>query len=259
MSGKQNPDSRGSTTHAQAPAEKFFGEGRQRRIRQQLEVTMSQHTYLPKLDSSRSDWVATAAIPAFRALDVSQGAVRSFCSIGTGVGLDALAAVEILGPSRVVVTDLHQDVVDCAAANIRRNLRDASAVEICAYAGELATPVQRAGMKFDLIYENLPNMPLALDQDLDAGQTSSTFFQATEKDRPAVVVKNLLELHFDLLSDVRRYLNEGGRVVSVIGGQGTLEAPSGDAYACWVRGAIVDLQLEDSERANRGAACVCDC
>jgi methylase of polypeptide subunit release factors len=38
--------------------------------------------------------------------------------IGTGAGLDALAAIEVLAPAQVLVTDLHYDVVAAAVRNI---------------------------------------------------------------------------------------------------------------------------------------------
>lgn len=70
----------------------------------------------------RADWVAMAAIPAFQALVERNVVVESFASIGTGAGIDALVAAEVLNPDILAVTDIHISVVETAKATIMRNL-----------------------------------------------------------------------------------------------------------------------------------------
>ena len=86
------------------------------RIRPDVELSLDGHAYLPKVDDPKYDWVASVAIPALRALSEklkAQGrAVREFCTIGTGTGTDALAAVEILKPRPVRVVVVGGRVVD---------------------------------------------------------------------------------------------------------------------------------------------------
>ncbi|KAJ6547072.1 hypothetical protein B0H19DRAFT_1075025 [Mycena capillaripes] len=50
--------------------------------------------YLPKVHDPRKDWVASVAVPAFLA-HRAEKKVQAFCSIGTGAGLDVIAAAEI--------------------------------------------------------------------------------------------------------------------------------------------------------------------
>jgi len=96
----------------------FFGLNDTLRIRRDATLLLSEHSYLPKVDDPRSDWVASVALPAFIALEKSGVEVRDFCTIGTGAGLDALAAIEILDVKNIIITDLHEDVVSLARQNI---------------------------------------------------------------------------------------------------------------------------------------------
>ena len=53
------------------------------RIQKQLAITLSDHSYQPRIDDLESDWVAHVAAPAFKVLRQQRGgaAVDSFCSI----------------------------------------------------------------------------------------------------------------------------------------------------------------------------------
>jgi methylase of polypeptide subunit release factors len=143
------------------PASVFFGERPLCRLRDTLKLVVTGHTYLPKPESPRSDWITVAALPAFLALRErskrSGIKILSFCAIGTGAGIDAMAAVEVFSPRYVVVTDLHSDVVRTAVSNIGRNLLNPDTVKIVGCVGALGTPLHKRELKFDLIYENLPN------------------------------------------------------------------------------------------------------
>src|SRR5215831_1468490 len=197
------------------PSTTFFGERRPVRVRDNLRLTLTEHTYLPKADSTRSDWVFTAALPAFRQftkLHERHGiAADSFCAVGTGIAVDALAAVETLSPRRVAITDLHGDVVENAVSNIKRNLRDPDRIDVAGFVGNLGTPLRERGLKFDLIYENLPNIALRSADRLYHGRMSSSFCALRPDTRPAGVERNLMGLHYDMLRDARSLLTEGGR------------------------------------------------
>ncbi len=203
-------------------AQWLFAETRQpQRIAPELHVELTEHTYLPKVHSPRSDWVASVAIPAFEAYAkrcADQGrAVGDFCTIGTGAGLDALAAIEILNPQRVTVTDLHATVVERALSNIRRNLLAPETVQLDGRVGDLATPLLDGSQRFDLIYENLPNIPLLEGIDLNKGINSSSFIISQRSDLPESVANDLLELHYLFLCQAHALLTPGGRVLSSIG------------------------------------------
>jgi len=78
--------------------------------------------------------------------------VEDFCTIGTGAGMDALAAAEVFSPSTITITDIHKDVVENALKNIVSNLIDPQATLVEGYVGDLASPLLAAGKHFDLIY-----------------------------------------------------------------------------------------------------------
>lgn len=100
----------------------FFGLDSVSCIRRRARLGLTDRSYLPKALDPRSDWVASVAVPAFLALAQTGVEARDFCTIGTGSGLDALAAIEILKAHNVVVLDLHEDVARQARRNIQDNI-----------------------------------------------------------------------------------------------------------------------------------------
>jgi hypothetical protein len=151
-----------------------------RRIRADVEIEIAERAYPPDLSDLKRDWVASVAAPAFAALARSRPADRrqSFCSIGTGTGVDALAAIEILEAGRIAITDLFEDVVAVAAANIRANLADGVRIDLAAGAGDLLSALPETARPFDVIYENLPNLPVADAAAVAVGRASGAHLAA---------------------------------------------------------------------------------
>jgi hypothetical protein len=206
-------------THLEVETRPYLDIVAPRHIRDRLDLVIAARAFRPQIDDLQSDWVATVAAPAFKILHQRRGAAacRSFCAIGTGVGLDALAAIELLEAERVGLTDLFDEVVQSAAANVRRNLRPGRAVTIEAGAGDLLRPLQPSGATFDLILENLPNLPLAEGQDLGKEQTSAAFVPERVEAVPPFIRDWLLVLHYLALVQAREMLTEGGAVVATLG------------------------------------------
>lgn len=192
------------------------------RLRETLDIHVTEHAFLPSIDEILSDWVATIATPAFKLIRQQQGALPAFCSIGTGVGLDALAAIETLGASRVGITDVHGDVVVAAIENIRANLRNPDDLTINAGYGDLLEPLRHAdgtNPRYDLIYENLPNIPVSDAGEVATARKSSGHIPPRKEEIPALMRKNLLALHYVALLNAKEFLNPGGAVLSLIGGR----------------------------------------
>ena len=192
-----------------------------RRIRPRLELGIADRAYLPRTDDPEADWVASIAAPAFARLAARRGpaTTRAFCALGTGSGLDALAAVELLGADLVAVTDLFPEVVEQAAANVAANLAEGSRVQLHAGAGDLLAPLAGQGVAFDVIYENLPNLPLAGDARLEHSRTSGAFLPPRSEPVPQIFRDNLLALHYLALVQARDFLKPGGAVLSTLGGR----------------------------------------
>jgi hypothetical protein len=201
-------------TFATAP---YLGIDRATRINDELDVRLSDHSYLPLPDDKERDWVASVLTPSLKLIRGKEGPIGSFASIGTGSGLDALVAIEILGPERVGITDLHVDVVEGARANIERNLRHQTSVVIEAGVGDLLSPLADRNPRFDLIYENLPNVALPDGDDLSDERLSSGHVAKRSEVIPELIRTSLVELHYLALVQSRNFLTAKGSVIATIG------------------------------------------
>jgi methylase of polypeptide subunit release factors len=190
-----------------------------RRIRADVEIEIAGRAYPPDLSDLKRDWVASVAAPAFAVLARRRPQNRrlSFCAIGTGTGVDALAAIEILEAERIAITDLFADVVAIAAAKIRANLADGVQIALAAGAGDLLSALPDTAGRFDVIYENLPNLPVADAAAVAVGRASGTHLAPRIEAVPDFVRKNHLTLHGLALAAARPKLASGGLVLSTIG------------------------------------------
>ncbi|KAJ7043196.1 hypothetical protein C8F04DRAFT_1390033 [Mycena alexandri] len=205
-------------TEVEVDFEKFFGMGKPRKVLSHFTIKLTELTYLPKIDNPRRDWVASVAVPAFLA-HRAQNEVKAFATVGTGGGLDAIAAMDIFSPECVAMTDIHLPVVNAAAENFCIATAGLSGVNLIAAAGDILAPLGNKNYKFDLIYENLPNIPLDDAHEIDAGQTSSTYVPHRSEDIPAIATNNLLALHFLALQQAKSLLSPEGAIISSIGGR----------------------------------------
>ncbi len=197
---------------------------RPQRIQPQLSVDITGHCFQPHIDDLESDWVSHVAAPAFKVYRQQRGAdVESFCSIGTGSGLDVLSAIEILGATRVGLTDVHDEVVAAAVGNIARNQLAAHSVTIHSGFGDLLTPLVPYACRYDVIYENLPNI---LTQDAEAiaeEKNSSDYLPPRTEAVPQMVKQQMLDLHYLALLQAKAFLKPGGAVLSCLGARVPLD------------------------------------
>ncbi|MDR0717348.1 MAG: hypothetical protein LBF50_08025 [Azoarcus sp.] len=196
------------------------------RLKETLDIRVTEHAFLPSVDDILGDWVATIAAPAFKLIRRQQGPQARFCSIGTGVGLDALAAIETLGATRIGITDVHEDVVAAAASNIRDNLKDPDGIVLEAGHGDLLEPLAPNGApppRYDLIYENLPNIPVADAEEAASARKSAGHIPPRKENVPPLMRRNLLALHAIALQKAKPFLAPGGAVLSLLGGRVPLD------------------------------------
>ncbi|MDR0842082.1 MAG: 50S ribosomal protein L11 methyltransferase [Acidobacteriota bacterium] len=199
-------------------------DGKAERIRQRLAIEVTDHAYLPKVDNLDGDWVASVAVPAFKHIRAkSRKPVGAFCSIGTGSGLDVLAAIETLGARRVGLTDLDAGVVTAAAGNVQRNRLASHPLVIEAGHGDLFAPLKPFGAHYDLIYENLPNIPIGNTKSVAADRNSGAHVAPRQEKIPKVIKRQLLDLHYLLLVQAKDFLLPGGSVLSMLGARIPLE------------------------------------
>jgi len=154
-----------------------------RRIQPQLDVEITGHCFQPHIDHLESDWVSHVAAPAFKVYRQNRGGagVESFCSIGTGSGLDVLSAIEILGATRVGLTDVHEDVVAAAAANVARNQAAAFPVTIQSGFGDLLTPLLSYNARYDVSMRTCPTFHRRMPRPSPKRRRAPTMFPRARK------------------------------------------------------------------------------
>ena len=198
--------------------------GATKRIKDYLSIEVADHAYLPKTEDIKSDWVAYIAAPAFKLIREKLGHdIDSFVSIGTGSGIDVLTGIELLGAKRVGFTDLQRSVVAAAAQNVRNNLKN-NDIEFEFGNGDLLQPLQNGKRNYDVIYENLPNVPLASNTKIEDKRNSGHYLEKREEAIPEFVHEQMLDLHYLALKQARDYLAENGAVYSTLGGRVPLNA-----------------------------------
>ena len=145
------------------------------RVSRPIRLELNEDTY-PLEPTPEQSWLPIA----FRAFQRLAGRieVRDVLIVGTGNGLDALGAVEIFDPRTLTVTDLTQESLFVARENILSHLVDAAEIELGFHAGDLLSCLP-AEARFDLVYENLPNIPATADMELALGTNSGRFYDAT--------------------------------------------------------------------------------
>ena len=198
--------------------------GATKRIKDYLSIEVADHAYLPKTEDIKSDWVAYIAAPAFKLIREKLGHdIDSFVSIGTGSGIDVLTGIELLGANRVGFTDLQRSVVAAAAQNVRNNLKS-NDIEFEFGDGDLLQPLKNGKRNYDVIYENLPNVPLASNTKIEDKRNSGHYLEKREEAIPEFVHEQMLDLHYLALKQARDYLAENGAVYSTLGGRVPLNA-----------------------------------
>lgn len=198
--------------------------GATKRIKDYLSIEVADHAYLPKTEDIKSDWVAYIAAPAFKLIREKLGHdIDSFVSIGTGSGIDVLTGIELLGAKRVGFTDLQRSVVAAAAQNVRNNLKS-NDIEFEFGDGDLLQPLKNGKRNYDVIYENLPNVPLASNTKIEDKRNSGHYLEKREEAIPEFVHEQMLDLHYLALKQARDYLAQNGAVYSTLGGRVPLSA-----------------------------------
>ena len=142
---------------------------------------------------------------------------QTFAAIGTGSGVDAIGAA-LFFPSlrRLIVTDVEDRIVWLAAENVRMNVSDELTVE--GFVGDVCLPLAKAGSIVDVIYTNLPNIPIthAAEGIIDHG----TFYHpADDNIDDHVLEQYLLGLQYRFLLSAKRVLSKRGFVIMMIGGR----------------------------------------
>ncbi|ORY37322.1 hypothetical protein LY90DRAFT_511253 [Neocallimastix californiae] len=191
-------------------------------IKEQLEIKIVDNSFLP--GAKDDDWFAHSALPALKLIEKEKpGEIKSFLSIGSGPGLDVLASAEVFGSKKLALTDLQENVVKSGVQNIKSNLLEPEKVEVNGYSGDLFEPLRskenaNENQRFDIIYENLPNVPIPEDEDINKSRSSTVFLEKRSEKIPGEVKEALLDLHYLAIQQVHEFLNKNGALISLISG-----------------------------------------
>jgi len=191
-------------------------------IKEQLEIKIVDNSFLP--GAKDDDWFAHSALPALKLIEKERpGEIKSFLSIGSGPGLDVLASAEVFGSKKLALTDLQENVVKSGVQNIKSNLLEPEKIEVNGYSGDLFEPLRskansNENQRFDVIYENLPNVPLPENKDINESRSSTAFLEKRNEKIPREVKDALLDLHYLAIQQVHEFLNKNGALISLISG-----------------------------------------
>ena len=187
-----------------------------------LVVKTNPHTYISVGDPGDPldvTWLELALTGMENLRRRSLHPVASAAIIGTGGGLDAIGISNIFRPESIVASDIHPRALEAARWNIGRYVRRGTRCDV------LRSDLFRqypAESRFDLIYENLPNVPEGTDL-LEGIRSASCFSPASYQSDPEAD-RLLLTLHYNCLLEARAHLHDDGWIVAMIGGRVAWEA-----------------------------------
>ena len=185
-------------------------------INKQIKIDVYPFTYSTNyntLDDVNKCWLYPAILSFKKYLDLFPKP-NTFAIVGTGTGLDAIAANYLFDPKKTIIMDLHPQIPNLAKQNV---LKYHPNKKIQAYKGDLCNPLIKNNIKVDLIYGNIPNIPTN-DYVFNDLKTASYFNPKMNSDCPQKFKDYLLEHQYLLLKSAHKSLNKGGKVIAAIGG-----------------------------------------
>ena len=168
--------------------------------------------YAPNPDPG-NDWVTLTA-RAFRRLRAGGLHVSRYLSVGCGCGLDAIAAHRIFESSDLALVDLNAGLLGVARENVLCNCPTLKCADVAIEEADILVGADGLGC-FDLVYENLPNIPPGNAE--PTGSQMATFQRRKRVGVPSGIADVLLSSHYDFLQQAKRFLVPSGRVLSAIG------------------------------------------
>lgn len=192
-------------------------------IDRRVVVDVNEHSYEVDLEDAKNNWL----YPAFLGftelcarLQKEGKRVDTFVTVGTGPGIDAIGAFEILYPRTVIMTDVHPDVLPLAQKNFSQHVPNGQVVSQTLQ-GSLLEPLQARHLKVDVIYANVPNVPFtqAADALLSEQLTSSFFNPKISAGVPQDIRRYMLSMQYRTVQAAYDCLVPGGSVLINLGGR----------------------------------------
>ncbi len=190
-----------------------------------LVVRTNPHTYIPVANGgsgtnpedghpARTTWLGLALTGMEELRARRPSPVRSVAVVGTGGGLDAAGISRIFAPEEMIASDLHAETLGAARWNIAKYARPTTRCRVLR--SDLFGNYPEDA-RFDLVYENLPNIPD--EAELLEGIRSASCYRPASYAADPVNDRFLLTLHANCLREARPFLRPGASVVCMIGGR----------------------------------------
>lgn len=188
-----------------------------------IKVESNEFSYIVK-ENPHDNW-NFFAFHAFREISNSRSKlnlpVKSFATIGSGNGVDALGAFYVFPKlESIFITDINSKVLGICEKNFSANLpKKKKAFRYDVLEGNLCEPLIEKGIKADVIYANIPNIPDDAEN-IFVGRNSSGFFdKAVHLAAPEEFQRYLMSLQYSFLMSAKKALAKDGVVVMNFGGR----------------------------------------
>lgn len=178
---------------------------------------LNDNTYEIDPSDVKNSWTYLAFM-GFKAAREEKADVGTFVSVGTGPGIDGIGANEIFRPRSLVLTDIHKKVLPVAEMNFLNNLGRVKPDVFRVLHGNLCEPLAGRGIKADILYANLPNLPFH-GRDIFGGINTASFFSERPAKVPREFRERLLALQHAFLLGGQKQLADGGLLLLNVGGR----------------------------------------
>ncbi len=177
-----------------------------------VNITENTYEFDPKLP--KNYWLHVAFL-GFQNY-AKHNKIKSFATVGTGGGIDAIGAYEIFKPKKIIATDVHPEIPALAKKNIQNNIPNN--IELTVMQGDLCQPLIKQKMKVDVVYANLPNLPC--DNLPKVRKANISYFEKRDIESvPKKFQRYNMTLQYLFLKEAKKVINKGGAVIDAIGGR----------------------------------------
>ena len=181
---------------------------------QEIIVDANNHTYIPNGDY-KNDWLYFMLLGAKAIRGKKKVKINKLLSIGSGNGIDLIGLNKVFGTTNIWGTDINEEVLDVIKENVLKYITPETNVNIVK--SDIFDNPVFDGEKFDLIYENLPNIPVNLiGKELTNGINSSSYISIDSVNNN-YFSNYLLDLHYRFLEQCEYYMSRDSAAICNIG------------------------------------------
>ena len=155
-------------------------------------VEMNENTYDFDPENPKDSWLYPVFL-GFQELKRQGFKPQSFATIGTGSGIDSAGVYELFHPKLIYQIDVHPNVPAVADKNAKSLIGDGAKVET--FLGDLCSPLVDRGIKVDLVYANIPNIP-STKSVFDKKVSASQFTERDYEDCPEIFKQWYLSMQY---------------------------------------------------------------